>query len=60
MFLGKSNGVKDMQITIWMLIKAWFKKLCGVQSPTQYIHGYKYQYDWLKALRREQKSKWRV
>lgn len=49
-----------MQITIWMLIKAWFKKLCGVQSPTQYIHGYKYQYDWLKALRREQRSKWKA
>ena len=49
-----------MEITIIMLIRARIKKFLGITSPTQYIHGYKYQYDWLKALRREQKSKWKA
>lgn len=42
-----------MQVTIWMLIKARIKKFFGVESPTSYIHGYRYQYDYLKALKAE-------
>lgn len=49
-----------MQITIWMLFRALIKKVLGVQSPTGYIHGYTYEYDWLKALRKEQEKKWKA
>lgn len=42
-----------MEITIIMLIRARIKKFLGITSPTQYIHGYKYQYDYLKALKKE-------
>lgn len=42
-----------MEITIFMLIRARIKKFLGITSPTQYIHGYKYQYDYLKALKKE-------
>ena len=42
-----------MKVTIWMLIKARIEKFLGVESPTLYIHGYRYQYDYLRALKRE-------
>lgn len=42
-----------MKVTIWMLIKARIEKFLGVESPTSYIHGYRYQYDYLRTLKRE-------
>lgn len=46
-----------MEITIWMLLRARVKKFLGIVSPTSYIHGYKYQYDYLKALKKEMEGK---
>lgn len=47
----------EMEITIWMLLRARVKKFLGIVSPTSYIHGYKYQYDYLKALKKEMEEK---
>lgn len=46
-----------MQITIWMLIRARIEKFLGIQTTGSYIHGYKYQYDYLKALKKEMEEK---
>ena len=36
------------------LIVARIKKLMGIASPSSlYAHGYKYEYDWLKAKRKQ-------
>lgn len=31
------------------LFIAWIKKKLGIQSPSAYINGYRYEYDYLKS-----------